>query len=752
VRASLSRMTLAPEDADPEDDDSTTNIARLSTLEVEAPQARAQALLALAVEQAVSLLWPRDTGPVATWLIGKDAGTLRRAVEVPLTRHFESSAISVRPSGQGGSAALLAVEQATLALARGEVELALVAAVDIRTDAASLVAALATGRTIGPGRSWGFVPGEGAAALLLTNDRGLRRLGLSSLSTILASASAQEPNPHSGSRPCTGTGLTDAVRRVLGALPSGYQVDQVLCDLNGERERSDEWGFTVPRVSKALADPTAFVVPASVWGDCGVASGLMLTSVATSIIVRASAPTRLLIWTSSDEADRGALLLGSGSPAGTTPPSNSEKTPAPPWAEALDQEVLAEMIEECAFRAGQRDFQLEDAVTGEPPNDWAAIARTEDILGTLADGLAGCDKLGWDKAVAAIDPGTPLTVYAALRVLVVADQRSQTAALIKKLIAVEPTLEPLALRALVHGCCEPMARGWAQALFDAAPELSWLAVDFAGAKRMPLPLSQLDALARRVPAERAPAFARAVGEMGAPEFRILVAPWLMAPDPVLRTESLVADLLLGRTAAREGILRQMTSDPSVLIPAALAADARRAPEVLRQAQASGGADAILAAGLLGHGAAVPWLLSQLDNESLAVPASHALELLLGTRPLFEGPKAADSPDEPAVPLPASRPAWAALAEGLTARHPSSQRLRAGVAATGVATTALLALPHLPPLVRRYLGCEAVLRGGAKHLLDPGALVRDQQAGLVGQAVPMPAGGWDLAPSPRRGAE
>src|SRR6187455_3424071 len=134
ARVGLSRLVLAPEDA-AEDDEvgAGVNVARLSTLTLETQAARAEAMLELAVAQALRVLPADERGPVPTWLVGAETAGALAAFDRGSAPRLRSGAALFRPAERGGSAALRALEQAAVALARGEAELAIVAGAEART-------------------------------------------------------------------------------------------------------------------------------------------------------------------------------------------------------------------------------------------------------------------------------------------------------------------------------------------------------------------------------------------------------------------------------------------------------------------------------------------------------------------------------------------------------------------------------------------------------------------------------------------
>lgn len=162
---------------------------------------------------------------------------------------------------------------------------------------------------------YGRVPGEGAAALLLSgNGPGWCR--------IAGLGIAEESVLANDSRPCIGQGLTKAAQQALTDLPSGQHVQCIVSDLNGEMYRADQFGFTALRIAEYLAEGWQQLSPALVSGDLGAATAL--AHLALSAYALAHHPDdprhgpRLLLSSADDAWRAAALLLPASSSTPTT--------------------------------------------------------------------------------------------------------------------------------------------------------------------------------------------------------------------------------------------------------------------------------------------------------------------------------------------------------------------------------------------------------------------------------------------------
>lgn len=158
-----------------------------------------------------------------------------------------------------------------------------------------------------------FVPGEGAGFCLLMSEATCMRLRLNALGRVVVAALGMETKLIKTSDVCLGEGLTSAVRNAVNGLSSSQRINAVICDINGERYRGEEWGFVCLRLSQYFDDPTAYNSPADCWGDMGAASGPLFAMLACQAAVRgyANGP-RTLLSASSEGGLRAAAVLDTG--------------------------------------------------------------------------------------------------------------------------------------------------------------------------------------------------------------------------------------------------------------------------------------------------------------------------------------------------------------------------------------------------------------------------------------------------------
>lgn len=222
-----------------------------------------------------------------------------------------------------------ALDQARAWLRAGQVDAVVVAGVDSYLAPETLEWLEAEEQLHGAGplnNAWGFIPGEAAGALLLARagvaasggpaggqgGQGghLGRGGEGGWADVLAVGLGRESKLNKSGEVCIGEGLTQALRRALDEVPGEGVIDNVVCDMNGEAYRADEYGFCGLRVRDRLRDPTDFLAPADCWGDVGAAGLPLHLLLAASACRKGHAKGPLtLLWGSSDSGGRGAAVI-----------------------------------------------------------------------------------------------------------------------------------------------------------------------------------------------------------------------------------------------------------------------------------------------------------------------------------------------------------------------------------------------------------------------------------------------------------
>jgi 3-oxoacyl-[acyl-carrier-protein] synthase-1 len=217
--------------------------------------------------------------------------------------------VHVLPAGHAAGLAALAAAVERIRL--GGCEACLVGGVDSYFHPDTMEWLDANRQLVGAVSRSGFVPGEGAGFCLVAAASARERLGLPARARVLTVGVSRETSLIKTTDLCLGEGLTSAVRAAVDArhLPA-RRVNAVICDINSERYRGEEWGFVCLRVPEHFDDPTAYVAPADAWGDVGAASGPLFAMLACEAAARgyAAGPTTLA-WASSESGLRAAAVL-----------------------------------------------------------------------------------------------------------------------------------------------------------------------------------------------------------------------------------------------------------------------------------------------------------------------------------------------------------------------------------------------------------------------------------------------------------
>lgn len=231
------------------------------------------------------------------------------AIKECLSDRVSLGELHAEPGGR--AAGLLALERAFKRLSSGQSMACLWCGVDSYLAPATLDALDGAGLLHADGARWGFVPGEAAGAcLLVAGNLVNERTGPPPLAVLRAVTSTMEHRLPEQGEVALGQALTVATRMVLDALPQTERVHYVYADLNGQRERVDDVGFTLARIADRIAALPCLKTPADRLGEVGAAAAPLsaILAVTAARRGRASGPNTLLL-ASGPGLLRGAALL-----------------------------------------------------------------------------------------------------------------------------------------------------------------------------------------------------------------------------------------------------------------------------------------------------------------------------------------------------------------------------------------------------------------------------------------------------------
>ena len=212
----------------------------------------------------------------------------------------------VVPFGRIGAAYALARCRAVIG--SGVASFALIAGVDSLLREATLDAFDAAGRLLTPANSNGFLPGEGAGAILVGRPSAKAELVCTGLGF------AREPAHIDSELPLRGDGLAAAVRASLHDAGCGlHDVDYRIADVSGEHYYFKEAALMVGRLARAPRAEPEIWHPAECIGETGALAGVAVVAVAETAARRGYAPgSRVLTHFSADRGERAAAVFEYG--------------------------------------------------------------------------------------------------------------------------------------------------------------------------------------------------------------------------------------------------------------------------------------------------------------------------------------------------------------------------------------------------------------------------------------------------------
>lgn len=219
----------------------------------------------------------------------------------------------------GHSAGAMAVQAAWEAVRSGTAEVALAGGVDSYLETETMVWLEENEQVHGAGaNSWGFIPGEAAGFVLLSTARAAERLDSSVALELVTTTTTRETKLIKSDAVCIGEGLTSLFRSLAKGSDSSVRMDHLVCDMNGEPYRAEEFGFAVVRAGQLFRSPSEFATPASCWGDVGAASGPLFLALSDASVRRGYAAGPLtMAFTSSESGERCGFVARAQSPQGS---------------------------------------------------------------------------------------------------------------------------------------------------------------------------------------------------------------------------------------------------------------------------------------------------------------------------------------------------------------------------------------------------------------------------------------------------
>jgi 3-oxoacyl-[acyl-carrier-protein] synthase-1 len=156
----------------------------------------------------------------------------------------------------------------------------------------------------------GFVPGEGAAFILLARRQTAVAARVRPIAAISGFTAGVEPGHMYSEQPYRGDGLAAVFATSLsngaGAIADVYS------SMNGENHWAKEWGVAFMRSRGKFEETHGMHHPADCHGDTGAAAGPIMVGLAALGMSGGYRRSPCLVYGSSDRGERAALIVSAG--------------------------------------------------------------------------------------------------------------------------------------------------------------------------------------------------------------------------------------------------------------------------------------------------------------------------------------------------------------------------------------------------------------------------------------------------------
>lgn len=225
------------------------------------------------------------------------------SIQHELGAEFAEQSLIIRNGRVSAATALL---HARKLITEDDAPLVLIAATDSLLNWQTLRFYERQERLLTAWNSNGFLPGEGAGALLLGRDTGNQPQLL-----LCGLGFATEPATVEGEQPLRGEGLALAIRRALQEADCAlHDLDFRIADVSGEQYYFKEAALALSRVLRTRKEAFDIWHPAECIGEAGSVSGLATLVVAETACRKAYAPgPGILCHAANDGGERAAAVL-----------------------------------------------------------------------------------------------------------------------------------------------------------------------------------------------------------------------------------------------------------------------------------------------------------------------------------------------------------------------------------------------------------------------------------------------------------
>ncbi|MEO8053542.1 MAG: beta-ketoacyl synthase N-terminal-like domain-containing protein [Acidobacteriota bacterium] len=234
---------------------------------------------------------------------GSDPGRFLKLLAGQAGGLFDLARSATLAAGRAGG--LMALGRAAEMIRSGRTRFAVAGGLDSYVDQPTLAALDLEKRVKSDAHLDGFIPGEGAAFLLLATPAAAAAAGLPSLAVVSEASEGFEQGHLRSKETYLGEGLATTLKALVQAAPPPRPFVSVWSSMNGESHWAKEWGVAFLRSRDAFDESCAMNHPADCFGDAGAAAGTLLAGLACLDASRGPA----LVYASSDDGPRASLSI-----------------------------------------------------------------------------------------------------------------------------------------------------------------------------------------------------------------------------------------------------------------------------------------------------------------------------------------------------------------------------------------------------------------------------------------------------------
>jgi len=530
--------------------------------------------------------------------------------------------------------------QAIADLRNGACQMALVCCVDSLCESTALENLNEADRLKSGTNPEGIVAGEAAGVILLELESHARKRNAAIHAFISAWGRGVEPHPWTGTTPSTAKGLTSAFHEAFAQLPgNGEEIGMLISDLNGERARAHEWGFTSSRIFPVDGKTRELMHPADCTGDCGAALGAVLIATAARLMSVALQPLKVALSISDDDGARRILCLERGDGCDKDAVIHSEQKKRLPVLPA----VIEQHNDEAPFL-----WLLRNRLVSAPHCGLDELVRHDRRIEAHLDGLRLAGAAGWEMSRDALRQGNTGDYFSASflafksgdeeRINCLLDKRGTGPELSKGIIS--------ALGWLPYSQAEPYIT---KLITDSSPALLRIGIAASAIHRIDPGNHLTDAIRSKDLALKARCL-KAAGELGRLDLLPVLADNFAHGDEACRFYAAWSATMLGERKALP-VLQAVATGSSLYREEAVKtafrildgpeahrwhAELASEPETLRLA--------VIGAGTVSDPVLIPWLIEQMRTTKTARVAGEAFSMITGADIIRDGLKGEDPYD------------------------------------------------------------------------------------------------------------